>query len=147
MKLFYGIILVLIVFVGACAPQVAPPAPVAEPESVPIAEPEAEPEPEVEAEAEGTGAVVAGDSTEVRYVGAGGFDPDTLTIITGSAVTWINGDDKAGAVLMFKEGKFQVNSGRLNPGAKFEYEFTEEGEYEYFWNLAFGAVSGKITVE
>jgi len=153
MKLFYGIILVLMVFVSACAQQPAaepaaqPSAP--EPAPAPEPEPEAETAPEAEPEVEGTGAVVAvpeGGSSEIRYVGAGGFDPDTLIISTGSAVTFINGNDKPGAVIIFKDGRSFTNTGRLNPGDKSEQEFTEPGEYEFWWNLV-GVVSGKITVE
>jgi len=145
MKLLYGVFLVLMVFVSACAQQAAQPAPVPEPEP---AAPAPEPEPEA---AEGTGAAVAPQVeekvNEVRYVGAGGFEPDELTISAGSAVTWINDDEKAGAVILFKDGRSFTNSGRLAPDGKFEYEFTQAGVYDFWWNLAYGAVSGKLTVE
>ncbi len=146
MKLIYGVFLVLMVLVSACAQQAAPPvAPPVEPEPQPVAEPEPEPE-----AAEGTGATVAPQvptSAEIRYVGAGGFDPKELTISAGSAVTWINSDSKAGGLLIFKDGKSFTGSGRLAPDGKFEYEFTEAGVYDFWWNLAFGSVSGKLTVE
>ncbi len=86
-------------------------------------------------------------SDEVRYVGAGGFDPAELTISAGSAVTWINDDDKKGAVVIFKDGRSYVNSNGLMPDEKFEHEFTEAGEYDYWWNVAFTGDSAKITVE
>jgi|TARA_B100001964_G_scaffold237107_1_gene300026 plastocyanin len=140
MKLFYGIILVLMIFVSACAQQPAEPAPVTEPE------PSVEPE--------GTGDAVAEPeevaevtSTEIRSVGAGGFDPSELTISAGSAVTWINDDEKAAYLIIFKDGKAYTNSNRILPGEKFEHEFTEAGEYEYWQNIAYGVVGGKITVE
>ena len=69
MKLFYGIVLVLMLFVSACAQQAA--------EEAPVTEPEATPQEEPEAEVEETGAAVAEEeaaevtSNEVRYVGAG----------------------------------------------------------------------------
>ncbi len=149
MKLFYGIVLVLMIFVSACAQQAAEQAPVTEPEA--IAEAEVQPE----AGAEGTGAAVAvpeeevveTTSNEIRSVGAGGFDPDELTISAGSAVTWINDDEKALVIIIFKDGKSFMNSNRIMPGEKFEVEFTEAGEYEYWQNIAFGVVGGKITVE
>lgn len=149
MKLFYGIVLVLMIFVSACAQQAAEQAPVTEPEA------SAEAEVQPEAGAEGTGAAVAAPeeevaettSNEIRSVGAGGFDPDELTISAGSAVTWINDDEKALVIIIFKDGKSFMNSNRIMPGEKFEIEFTEAGEYEYWQNIAFGVVGGKITVE
>lgn len=146
MRLLYGVFLVLMVLVSACAQQAAQPA---APSSAPEpAAPAPEPEPEA---AEGTGAAVAPQVeetvNEIRYVGSGGFDPKELTIKAGSAVTWINSDSKAGEVLIFKDGKSFVNSRRLVPDGKFEYEFTEAGVYDFWWNLAFGGVSGKLTVE
>ncbi len=146
MKLIYGVFLVLMVFVSACVQQAAQP--VAPPSAPEPAAPVPEPEPEA---AEGTGAAVAPQVeetvNEVRYVGSGGFDPKELTISAGSAVTWINSDSKAGEVLIFKNGKSFVSSKRLAPDGKFEYEFTEAGVYDFWWNLAYGAVSGKLTVE
>ena len=142
MKLIYGVFLVLMVFVSACAQQVAQPvAPPSEPEPVATApEPEPEPEAAVAPQVEET-------VNEVRYVGSGAFEPKELTISAGSAVTWINSDSKAGEVLIFKDGRSFVSSRRLVPDGKFEYEFTEAGVYDFWWNLAFGSVSGKLTVE
>ena len=147
MRWLYGVFLILMVFVSACAQQTEPVAPPSAPEPEPVA-PAPEPEPEA---AEGTGAAVAPQVeetvNEIRYVGAGGFEPDELTISAGSAVTWINSDSKAGGLLIFKDGRSFTNSGRLAPDGKFEYEFTEAGVYDFWWNLAFGGVSGKLTVE
>ena len=147
-KFLYGVFLVLMVFVSACAQQ--PAQPVAPPSAPEPAAPAPEPEPEP-AVAEGTGAAVAPQVeetvNEIRYVGAGGFDPKELTISAGSAVTWINSDSKPGGLLIFKDGRSFTNSGRLAPDGKFEYEFIEAGVYDFWWNLAYGAVSGKLTVE
>ena len=149
MKIIYGIFLILMVFVSACAQQPA--------KSTSVTEPEASVEADVppEADVEGTGAAVAEPeeeiaettSNEIRYVGAGGFDSDGLTISTGSAVTWINDDEKKGAVVIFKDGRSYMNSNGLRAGEKFEVEFTEAGEYEFWWNIALAGNSGKITVE
>jgi len=148
MKLMYGIIIALMVFVSACAQQPAPqPVPQPAPDTTPA--PVVEPEPGTEvtvAPPEDVEEVMETTSNEVRYLGAGGFDPDELSIITGSAVTFINGNDKPGAVIIFKDGRSFTSTGRLIPGAKFEQEFTEPGEYEFWWNLV-GVISGKITVE
>ena len=139
MKLFYGIILVLMIFVSACAQQPAEPAPVTEPE------PSVEPE--------GTGDAVAEPeevaevtSTEIRSVGAGGFDPSELTISAGSSVTWFNDDSKSMVVIVFKDGR-NFATPRIVPGQQAEVEFTELGEYDFWWNLAYTPYGGKITVE
>jgi len=149
MKLFYGIILVLIVFVSACAPQAAQPA--AQPSAPePSPAPEAEPEtaPEAETEAEGTGAEVvepSSDSVDIRYGGAGGFDIDELTISAGSSVTFFNDDSKTMVIIVFKDGR-NFATPRLTPGQQVEVEFTEPGDYDFWWNLAYAAVGGKLTV-
>jgi len=153
MKIFYGIILVLMIFVSACAQQPAEqPATDQEPEAVPEAEPE--PQPAVEPEAEVAGADIEVQektpevtSNEIRSVGAGGFDPDELTISAGSAVTWINDDEKALVIIIFKDGGAFMNSNRIMPEEKFELEFKDPGVYEFWQNIAFGAVGGKIFVE
>lgn len=147
MKLFYGIVLIMVMFISACAPQAA------EPEAQPSA-PVTAPEPEPEPETEGTGAAVAPpeeeaaetSTTDVRYVGAGGFDPDKLTISVGSSVTFFNDDSKSMVIIIFKDGKTFATP-RLNSGQQFEVEFTESGEYDYWWNIAYAAVGGTITVE
>jgi len=139
------------VFVSACAPQVAEPE--AQPSAPPAAAPEPEPEPEPEIE--GTGAAVAvpeeeaaeTSTTDVRYSGAAGFDPADLTISVGSSVTWFNDDSKPFVVIVFKDGKSYKAIPRINPGQQGEYEFTELGVYEYWWNLAYSPNGGKITVE
>lgn len=143
MKLFYGIILVLMIFVSACAQQAA------QPEAEP-SEPEA---PVAEDEDDGTGVAVAvpeeepaeTSTTDVRYVGAGGFDPDKLTISAGSSVTWFNDDSKSMVMIIFKDGK-SFSTQRLNPGQQAETEFTEAGDYDFWWNIAYAAVGGKLTV-
>lgn len=148
MKLFYGIVLVLMVFVSACAQQ-----PAAEPEAQPTAPepsptPEAAPEAEEESEAEAEATVAAPevDSQDVRYVGASGFEPDELTISAGSSVTFFNDDSKNMVVIVFKDGR-KFATPRLNPGQQAEVEFTEPGKYDFWLNLPYAPVGGKITVE
>ena len=149
MKLFYGFVLILMVFVSACAQQ-----PAAEPEAQPPAPapsstPKAAPEAEEKFKAEGTGATVAAPeaaSYDIRYAGAGGFDPDELTIGAGSSVTFFNDDSKTMVVIVFKDGR-NFATPRIKSGQQAEVEFTEPGEYDFWWNLAYSAVGGKITVE
>ena len=68
-------------------------------------------------------------------------------ISAGSSVTWINDGEKGMVVIIFKDGGSYTNSQTIKPGEKFEHEFTEAGEYEYWQNIAFGGDSSKITVE
>ena len=49
-------------------------------------------------------------------------------------------------LIIFKDGKTFATP-RLNPGQQAETEFTEPGEYDVWWNIAYAAVGGKITVE
>ena len=158
MKLFYGIILVLVVFVSACAPQAAQPE--AEPST-----PEAQPAEagdsgaaieDEETDTDGTGAAVAASeevvvvetgSVDVRFLGAdGGFDTEELTLSTGSSVTWYNDDSKNMVVIVFKDGRNYATP-RLNPGQQKETVFDEPGEYNFWWNLAYAPYGGTITVE
>ena len=151
MKLFYGIILVLIVFISACAQQPAaepepePSAP--EPEAAPAVEPEAETEAEDDDDAEEIEPEVAapGDSADIRYVGAGGFDPDTLTVNAGSSVTFFNGDSKPMVIIIFKDGRTFATP-KLAPGQQSEVEFNDAGVYDFWWNIAYAAIGGQLTV-
>jgi len=61
--------------------------------------------------------------------------------------TWINDDEKKGAVVIFKDNRAYVNSPGLMAEQKFEHEFAEPGEYNFWWNIAFSGNAGKITVE
>lgn len=141
MKLFYTIVLALMVLVSACAQQPA------EQEAAPVeTQPEVQPETVAPVEAPEE---VAPESTsnDIRYVGAGGFDPAELTISAGSSVTWFNDDSRGMVIIVFKDGKSYENIPTINPGQQVEREFTEPGEYEYWWNIAYAATGGKITVE
>jgi plastocyanin len=143
MKLFYGIVLVLMVFVSACAPQSAPVA-------APVQESEPEPQSEPEVDVDGTGAAVAPqeESTvnEVRALGTGAFDPAELTVSAGSSVTWINNAGTNMVIIIFKDGRAYMNSQKFDPGESFEQEFADAGEYKYWQNIAFSGDGGTITV-
>ena len=146
MKLFYGIILVLMVLISACAQQPAEQAPVTEPE--PIAEAEVQPE----AEAGGTGDAVAAEeevaevtSNEVRML-KGSVEPLELAISAGSSVTFMNEGGLPSVIYITKDGSTYMNTPLLKKDGKFEHEFTEVGEYEY-WGIAYGPQGAKITVE
>ena len=68
-----------------------------------------------------------------------------MTINAGESVTFFIDDSKNMVIIIFKDGK-NFATPRLNPGQQSEVEFTEPGEYDYWWNLAYAAVGGKLTV-
>ena len=142
MKLFYGVILGLLVLASACAqqPQAVQPT---QAEEQPAAEPQQEEASESMEQADD--AMENAASSDVRIVGKEGFDPMEVTINAGDSLTWINDDKKELTLTIFKKGKWYLNSNVIEPGQSFEQEFKEAGEYDY-WTLAYG-VKGKITVQ
>lgn len=149
MKLFYAIILGLLVLASACAQQTPPAAQTAQPIQ-PTEQPIANNPPQEEIEAAEETNVQEKEETktasgDVRIVGKEGFDPMEMAISAGDAVTWVNDDKKALTLTIFKKGKWYLNSDVIEPGQSFEQEFTESGEYDY-WTLAYKA-RGKITVQ
>src|SRR3989344_6093621 len=142
MKLFYGVILGLLVLASACAqqPQAVQPT---QAEEQPAAEPQQEEASESMEQADD--AIENAASSDVRIVGKEGFDPTEVTIHAGDSLTWVNDDKKALTLTIFKKGKWYLNSNVIEPGQSFEQEFKEAGEYDY-WTLAYG-VKGKITVQ
>jgi len=145
MKLFYGIVLVFMIFVSACsqqaapesAPEVAPSAPPADPTPAPV-----EDDPEVEAPEE----VMETTSEDIRALEDGNFEPNALTIATGSSVTWRNARETNIVIIIFKDNRAYTNSKQINPDETFEHEFTEAGEYQFWQNIGFSGDGGTITV-
>jgi amicyanin len=70
------------------------------------------------------------------------FDPPTLTVKAGTAVTWINADDIPHLVSE-KEGKFR--SSALDTNDKFSQTFSTAGTVEYFCAIH-PHMTGKIVV-
>ena len=71
------------------------------------------------------------------------FSPASLTVKVGTTVTWINHDDDPHSVDS-TEGKFKSKA--LDTGSKFEFRFTEAGEYPF--NCRFHPkMTGKIIVQ
>ncbi len=151
MKIFYGLVLVLMLFVSACAQQ-----PAAQP-----AQQQVQPEEEVmeevveeEAMEEAAEEEVMEEAmeetqgvTDIRILNGGAFDPTELTINAGDSVTWFNDDEKEAVVIIFKGKSAYMNSNRMQPGEQFEHEFKEEGSYQFWRNIAFSSDAATITVE
>jgi plastocyanin len=60
------------------------------------------------------------------------FSPATLTVKTGTKVTWTNNDSVTHTVTA-DQGAF--DSGDLSPGSSFSFMFTKAGTYKYHCNI------------
>jgi len=73
--------------------------------------------------------VAAADAAQQVIIDNYKFSPPQLTVKVGTTVTWINHDDDPHSVDS-AQGKFK--SSTLNTDDKFEFRFTEAGEYPFF---------------
>ena len=71
------------------------------------------------------------------------FSPVSLTVKVGTQVTWINHDDIPHTVDS-SQGKFK--SAALDTDDKFEFRFTEAGEYPFYCRLH-PKMTGKVIVQ
>ena len=71
------------------------------------------------------------------------FNPNTLTVSIGTAVTWIN-NDNVDHTVNAESGLF--NSGTLSKGENYTYTFTETGTYSYICGLH-PSMRGTINVQ
>jgi len=71
------------------------------------------------------------------------YQPATLTVATGSTVTWHNQDAVQHSVTSDVQGVF--DSGSLSPGKKFSHTFNSPGSYGYHSNIG-PAMQGTIIV-
>ncbi len=140
MKLFYGIVLVLMVLVSACAQQAVEEAPVTEPSA------EAEVQPEADVEETVVDEEVAEVTSEEVRILKGSVEPMELAITAGSSVTFMNDGGIISVIVIQKDGAQYMNTPLVDAGEKFELKFTEPGEYTYF-AVAYGPQGAKITVE
>jgi plastocyanin len=86
-------------------------------------------------------AASAGGSTAVEMKGLA-FDPTTLTVPTGSKVTWSNNDTTAHTVT-FDDGS--ADSGNLAVGATFDHTFAAAGTFAYHCTIH-SFMKGTVTV-
>lgn len=71
------------------------------------------------------------------------FSPAVITVKVGTQVTWINKDDIPHTVDS-SEGKFK--SAALDTDQKFEFKFSEPGEYPFFCRMH-PKMTGKVVVQ
>jgi plastocyanin len=76
-----------------------------------------------------TGPSSSGNSVTVMNFA---FSPATLTVMTGTKVTWTNHDTVTHTVTA-DQGAF--NSGPLSPGNSFSFTFNKAGTYSYHYNI------------
>ena len=151
MKALYGLVLVLMIFVSACAQQQTPAQPAADSGSMPV--PDQENVPEAVVDSSGDAIAPQADekapevkSNEVRLLGAGKYEPLEVTISKGGSVTFFNeGKLKTVITIKGKDGK-TINTPIVQPGDKYEQAFAEAGTYEY-WGVSYGPGGAKIIVE
>jgi len=70
------------------------------------------------------------------------FLPDTVTIVVGTKVTWVNHDQDPHTVVD-RDKKFRSTA--LDTNDSFSYTFTEPGTYKYFCTLH-PTMAGKVVV-
>ena len=80
----------------------------------------------------------------VQILGKEGFDQDSLTVSSGSMVTFVNADmDEKDVTLVVKGPATFTDS--VDFGESWEVTFEEAGEYD-FWTVGYG-VQGSLVVE
>jgi 3',5'-cyclic-AMP phosphodiesterase len=90
-----------------------------------------------------TAAVVAASSALEVKIDNFSFTPGAITVRPGTQVTWINRDDIPHTVDS-THGKFK--SAALDTDQKFQFRFTESGEYPYFCRMH-PKMTGSIVVQ
>lgn len=71
------------------------------------------------------------------------FTPPTLTVATGTQVTWTNGDDIPHNIVSDDKS---FKSKTLDTDEKFSFTFTKPGTYSYFCSIH-PKMTGKIVVQ
>ena len=84
----------------------------------------------------------AGSAAEVK-IDNFAFTPGMITVKAGTQVTWINHDDIPHTVDS-TEGKFK--SSAMDTHDKFQFRFTEPGEYQFYCRLH-PKMTGKVVVQ
>jgi plastocyanin len=89
-----------------------------------------------------TAAAPAATGTEVK-IDNFAFNPAVITVKAGTQVIWVNKDDIPHTVDS-SQGKFK--SAALDTDEKFEFKFSEPGEYPFFCRMH-PKMTGKIIVQ
>ena len=74
------------------------------------------------------------------------FDPSTLTVKTGTTVTWVNNDGAPHALASDAGSPEAFSSSSLSTGALFAFTFTQPGTYKYHCSIH-PSMTGTIIVQ
>jgi len=74
------------------------------------------------------------------------FDPSTLTVKTGSVVTWVNQDATPHTIVSDTGSLVPFSSAPLPPGASYNFTFTMPGTYTYHCSIH-PSMTGTIVVQ
>lgn len=88
-------------------------------------------------------AVPAGNSVSIKNFA---FDPSTLTVKAGTAVTWVNNDGAPHALVSDNGAPVSFSSDTLAPGAAYSFTFTQAGTYPYHCSIH-PSMKGTVTVQ
>jgi plastocyanin len=88
-------------------------------------------------------AVPAGNSVSIKNFA---FDPSTLTVKAGTAVTWVNNDGALHALVSDTGSPVAFSSDPFATGASYTFTFTQPGTYPYNCSIH-PAMKGEIVVQ
>jgi plastocyanin len=74
------------------------------------------------------------------------FNPSSLAVKTGSAVTWVNQDGVAHTIVSDTGSPLTFSSDPLQTGASFTFSFTQPGTYTYHCSIH-PSMTGTIVVQ
>jgi plastocyanin len=74
------------------------------------------------------------------------FDPSTLTVKTGTAVTWVNQDGAPHIIVSDTGSPAAFSSDSLSTGASYKFTFTQSGTYTYHCSIH-PSMKGTIIVQ
>jgi amicyanin len=74
------------------------------------------------------------------------FDPSTLTVKTGSTVTWVNNDGTPHALASDAGSPAAFTSDSLSTGASYTFTFTQPGTYSYHCSIH-PSMKGTVVVQ
>ncbi len=84
-----------------------------------------------------------GDSISIRNFA---FDPSTLTVKTGTAVTWVNNDGAPHTIVSDAASSAPFSSDTLSTGASYTFTFRAPGTYTYHCSIH-PSMKGTIIVQ
>jgi len=83
-----------------------------------------------------------GTTSNIIYMKGSAFSNPSLTVVTGTTVTWMN-DDNMTHTVTSDNGVF--NSGNMAPGSSYSYTFSAAGTFNYHCIIHSG-MTGSVTV-